>query len=176
MGSPVAAGWIGLRHSGLPAIPAIRTLSQRQIGNAARFLSAGSARGLNTHATGHNRQVARQISRERASAPATVGRTLATGTWTHDYPIWASTAMELGLPVSTNMPNEVLGADEALFAAGAGAKRWRRRVPADAAPERTAEREARCTRSEPVHRRQSKHEGGCHDDSKTRQNGSARVF
>jgi len=142
MGSPAAAGWIGLRHSALPAIPAMRTLPQRQIGNAARFLSAGSARGLNTHATGHDRQVARQISRERASAPATVGRTLATGTWTHDYPIWASTAMELGLPVSTNMPNEVLGADEALSAAGAGAKRRRRRVSADAAPEEPLKREA----------------------------------
>jgi ClpP class serine protease len=33
---------------------------------------------------------------------------LATGTWTHDYPIWATTAKELGLPVRTDMPNEVL--------------------------------------------------------------------
>ena len=32
----------------------------------------------------------------------------ATGTWTHDYPIWATTAKELGLPVRTDMPNEVL--------------------------------------------------------------------
>src|SRR5882757_4872075 len=27
---------------------------------------------------------------------------LASGQWTHDYPIWASTAAELGLPVKTN--------------------------------------------------------------------------
>jgi ClpP class serine protease len=33
---------------------------------------------------------------------------LTAGTWTHDYPIWASTAKSLGLPVSTDMPNEVL--------------------------------------------------------------------
>jgi ClpP class serine protease len=33
---------------------------------------------------------------------------LATGTWTHDYPISAEEARSLGLPVSTNMPNEVL--------------------------------------------------------------------
>jgi ClpP class serine protease len=33
---------------------------------------------------------------------------LSTGTWTHDYPIWASTAKDLGLAVSTKMPNEVL--------------------------------------------------------------------
>jgi len=44
--------------------------------------------------------------------PAEQARTLAekltAGTWTHDYPIWASTARSLGLPVSTDMPNGVL--------------------------------------------------------------------
>jgi ClpP class serine protease len=33
---------------------------------------------------------------------------LSTGTWTHDYPIWASVAKDLGLPVSTDMPDEVM--------------------------------------------------------------------
>jgi len=33
---------------------------------------------------------------------------LATGTWTHDYPISADEARSLGLPVSSDMPNEVL--------------------------------------------------------------------
>jgi ClpP class serine protease len=33
---------------------------------------------------------------------------LSTGTWTHDYPIFASTAKELGLPISTKMPNGIL--------------------------------------------------------------------
>jgi ClpP class serine protease len=32
---------------------------------------------------------------------------LASGTWTHDYPITAARAAELGLPVSTAMPEEV---------------------------------------------------------------------
>ncbi len=32
---------------------------------------------------------------------------LATGTWTHDYPIFAEEAKALGLPVSTEMPPEV---------------------------------------------------------------------
>jgi ClpP class serine protease len=44
--------------------------------------------------------------------PAEQARVLAekltAGTWTHDYPIWASTAKSLGLPVSTDMPNGVL--------------------------------------------------------------------
>ncbi|HQE92550.1 MAG TPA: ATP-dependent Clp protease proteolytic subunit [Anaerolineae bacterium] len=33
---------------------------------------------------------------------------LSTGMWTHDYPISAEEARALGLPVSTDMPNEVL--------------------------------------------------------------------
>ncbi|SRR6266545_2861584 len=33
---------------------------------------------------------------------------VSTGTWTHDYPFFAMTAKELGLPVSTDMPNDVL--------------------------------------------------------------------
>ena len=44
----------------------------------------------------------RRLPAERASALA---ETLATGTWTHDYPIWASTARSLGLSVSTEMPD-----------------------------------------------------------------------
>src|ERR1700737_1122061 len=31
-----------------------------------------------------------------------------TGTWTHDYPIWASTGKSLGLSISTDMPDDVL--------------------------------------------------------------------
>ena len=41
---------------------------------------------------------------ERAEALAT---TLATGVWTHDYPIAVEEAQELGLPVSTEMPKEI---------------------------------------------------------------------
>ena len=33
---------------------------------------------------------------------------LSTGAWTHDYPLFAATAKELGLPVSTEMPDDVL--------------------------------------------------------------------
>ena len=36
-----------------------------------------------------------------------LARTLATGTWTHDYPITVAEARELGLPVSTAMPREI---------------------------------------------------------------------
>ena len=33
---------------------------------------------------------------------------LTSGTWTHDYPIFADTGRELGLPISTGMPKEVI--------------------------------------------------------------------
>lgn len=41
-------------------------------------------------------------------AGAALAKRLATGTWTHDYPISADEAREMGLPVSTEMPDEVL--------------------------------------------------------------------
>ena len=47
----------------------------------------------------------RTLPADRAEALA---EKLATGTWSHDYPIWATTAKELGLRVRTDMPNEVL--------------------------------------------------------------------
>jgi ClpP class serine protease len=33
---------------------------------------------------------------------------LSVGTWTHDFPLFAATAKELGLPVNTDMPDDVL--------------------------------------------------------------------
>jgi len=47
----------------------------------------------------------RRLPAEQASALA---EKLTSGTWTHDYPIWASTAKSLGLSISTDMPNDVL--------------------------------------------------------------------
>jgi len=47
----------------------------------------------------------RSLTAEQAG---TLAEKLSTGTWTHDYPIWAATAKELGLHVSTDMPDDVL--------------------------------------------------------------------
>jgi ClpP class serine protease len=47
----------------------------------------------------------RRLPAEQATALA---EKLSCGIWTHDYPLWASTAKALGLSVSTAMPNEVL--------------------------------------------------------------------
>ena len=61
-------------------------------------------------AIGQVKQAAGELLRRRLSAEKAdaLAEKLSTGTWTHDYPIWASTAKELGLTVSTDMPNEVL--------------------------------------------------------------------
>jgi ClpP class serine protease len=48
--------------------------------------------------------LAERMTPEQATALA---EKLATGTWTHDYPIMAEEAKALGLPVSTDMPEEV---------------------------------------------------------------------
>jgi ClpP class serine protease len=47
----------------------------------------------------------RSLTAEQAG---TLAEKLSTGIWTHDYPIWAATAKEFGLNVSTNMPDDVL--------------------------------------------------------------------
>src|SRR6202166_586787 len=47
----------------------------------------------------------RRLPAEQAD---TLAEKLTAGTWTHDYPIWASTAKSLGLSVSTDMPHDVL--------------------------------------------------------------------
>lgn len=47
----------------------------------------------------------RSISDQKA---ASVAELLATGAWTHDFPISAEVAKELGLNVSTDMPREIL--------------------------------------------------------------------
>ena len=47
----------------------------------------------------------RRLPSEQANALA---EKLSCGIWTHDYPLWTSTAKTLGLAVSTAMPKEVL--------------------------------------------------------------------
>jgi ClpP class serine protease len=56
------------------------------------------------------REAARQLlSRSQAPEKAeALAELLATGTWTHDYPITSDEAASMGLPVKTEMPREVL--------------------------------------------------------------------
>jgi ClpP class serine protease len=61
-------------------------------------------------AIGQVKQAAAELLQRRlpAEQAESLAEKLSKGTWTHDYPIWAKVAKELGLPVSTQMPNEVL--------------------------------------------------------------------
>jgi hypothetical protein len=49
--------------------------------------------------------LARRLPGEQAE---TLAEKLSTGIWTHDYPIAAEEARELGMPVSTEIPDRVL--------------------------------------------------------------------
>jgi ClpP class serine protease len=57
------------------------------------------------------REIVRDLVSERMSSEqaASLADKLATGVWTHDYGITADVAKALGLPVSTEMPEEVYG-------------------------------------------------------------------
>jgi ClpP class serine protease len=46
-------------------------------------------------------------SRDDRDKAEELAQTLASGTWTHDYPITVSEAQDLGIPVSVDMPGEV---------------------------------------------------------------------
>src|SRR5882762_6792860 len=56
------------------------------------------------------KQSASDILKKRLPADKAdaLAENLSTGTWTHDYPLFAATAKELGLPVNTDIPNDVL--------------------------------------------------------------------
>jgi len=72
-----------------------QTLIMADVGRKAiRQVEAAATELLRTH-------MEEEAARELAAK-------LTTGTWTHDYPISADEAQSLGLPVRTDMPNEVL--------------------------------------------------------------------
>jgi ClpP class serine protease len=56
------------------------------------------------------KQAARELLEGRlpADQAESLAEKLCAGTWTHDYPIWASVAKEIGLPASTDMPDDVM--------------------------------------------------------------------
>jgi ClpP class serine protease len=56
------------------------------------------------------RQSASDLLKKRllADKAEALAEKLTAGTWTHDYPLFAGMAEELGLPVSTDIPNDVL--------------------------------------------------------------------
>jgi ClpP class serine protease len=82
-----------------------QTLVLADVGRKAIVQVKGAAREL----------LAERLPSDQAEALA---EKISTGTWTHDYPISPAEARSLGLPVSVEMPNEVLELMTALSAAG----------------------------------------------------------
>src|SRR3977135_3253464 len=91
-----------------PAASLIKVVEEKPIARVddQKIVLAAVRRKGTTHAkTTETALLERRLSTEKASELA---EQLATGKWTHDYPIWASTARALGLTVSTDMPDAVL--------------------------------------------------------------------
>lgn len=61
-------------------------------------------------AVGQVRQAVQELLSDKMppDKAAQVARLLSEGTWTHDYPLTADKAIEIGLPVRTDMPDEVV--------------------------------------------------------------------
>jgi ClpP class serine protease len=91
-----------------PAASLIRVVENKPIGridDETLILADVGRKAIEQVKQAAGRLLRRRLGSEQAEKLA---EKLATGTWTHDYPIWASTAQELGLAVSTDMPDAVL--------------------------------------------------------------------
>jgi len=90
-----------------PAASIIKVLEQKEpkdIDDETLIKADISRKAINQVETMVAELLSERMPAEQAHALAVQ---LASGTWTHDYPITASRAMELGLPVNTNMSKEI---------------------------------------------------------------------
>ena len=91
----------------MPAASILKTVSQKDINelddNTLILADVGEK------AMKQVKQTVIRIVRHRADEETGrhLAEKLATGTWTHDYPITVSEARELGMPISTDVPGEV---------------------------------------------------------------------
>ncbi len=90
-----------------PAVSILRAVAQKdvnEVDDETLILADVAGKALQ-----QVKQTVVQIARQRLAAEQAeaLAEELATGTWTHDYPITAQEAQELGLSVSTEMPQEV---------------------------------------------------------------------
>lgn len=93
---------------GLPAASLVRVLEQKPlsaIDDETLVLADIGERALDQVEALARSLLARRMDSARAAETA---RLLARGTWTHDFPITAEAAKALGLPVSSEIPAEVL--------------------------------------------------------------------
>src|SRR4030081_2229219 len=91
-----------------PAASLIKVVEEKpvaRIDDQTLVLADGGRKAISQLKQSASELLQRRLPSEQASALA---EKLSSGTWTHDYPIWASPARELGMPVSTDMPDDVL--------------------------------------------------------------------
>jgi ClpP class serine protease len=92
----------------LPAASILKVVSQKPIAKIRdQILVFADVGGK---AISQVKQTAKELLERRlpAEQAEALAEKLSTGAWTHDYPLFAATAKELGLPVSTSMLAEVL--------------------------------------------------------------------
>lgn len=90
-----------------PAASILKVVDQKPIGeidDQTLILADISRKAMEQVKRTAQRILSHNIGEERAAALAEI---LSSGKWTHDYPISADEAREMGLPVSTEMPREV---------------------------------------------------------------------
>lgn len=91
-----------------PAASILRAVGQKalkEVEDETLILADISRKALDQVRKAAAELLVRHMPREKAEA---LVETLSSGTWTHDYPIDAAEARGLGLPVSLDMPDDVL--------------------------------------------------------------------
>jgi ClpP class serine protease len=91
-----------------PAASVIRVVEQKpiaEIDDKTLILADVGRKAIVQVKDAAGKLLGRSLSAEQAEA---VAEKLSSGAWTHDYPISSEEARELGLPVSTEMPDRVL--------------------------------------------------------------------
>lgn len=91
-----------------PAASLLKVIEQKPIGeidDRTLVMADVGRKAIAQVKTAARKLLDRRLSPEQAEA---VAEKLSAGTWTHDYPISPEEARELGLPISTSMPDIVL--------------------------------------------------------------------
>jgi ClpP class serine protease len=107
MGQHAVLGPVDPQIGQYPAASVLKVLERKpiaEVDDETVILADIATKAISQVERAVQRLVSERMGPEQAAALA---RTLATGTWTHDYPITVDEARELGLPVSTEMPAEV---------------------------------------------------------------------
>jgi ClpP class serine protease len=101
-------GPIDPQLGGLPAASIIKVAEEKpiaEVDDQTLMMADVGRKAIAQVQTMATQLLAENTDQERARSLA---EKLATGTWTHDYPIFADEAQSMGLPVGTDMPNEIL--------------------------------------------------------------------